>query len=388
MALRAAGFRGAVLLVGAEPHLPYERPPLSKELLQARPGTTFRPMKDRAWYETQGISLHLGEPAVAIDPEARTVETAGGASLPYDRLLLTTGGRVRRLTVPGSDLAGIHYLRTLDDSRMLEAQLSPNTRIAVIGGGFIGLEVAASARLRGAHVTVLEATDRLMARAVEPAISAAFLALHVERGVAVRLGAGLVRFEGSGQVERVVDSNGVILPIDLAVVGVGIQPEVEMAAAAGLAVDDGIAVDEFCRTSVPDIFAAGDNAFALNPLLGRRLRQESWQNAQNQATAAARAMLGDPIPYAEQPWVWSDQFEANLQIAGAPDRWDETVFRGDPTARNGFALFQMRDGVVVGAQTVDRGRDMRFIRRLIAQSARIDPRVLADESVAMKDIGK
>ena len=386
--LRAAGYRGSLVLVGAEPHLPYERPPLSKELLQGRPGTTFRPIKDRDWYDAQGVTLHLGDPAVALDPEARTIALAGGRTLPYDRLLLTTGGRVRRLDAPGSDLAGIHYLRTLDDSYTLEPKLQPGVRVAVVGGGFIGLEVAASARTRGAHVIVLEAADRLMARAVDPAVSATFLTLHTDHGVDIHLGMGLTRFEGTGRIESVVDANGRAMPVDLAVVGVGIQPDVEMAAAAGLAVENGIVVDEYCRTSAPDIFAAGDNAYAFNPALGRHLRQESWQNAQNQAAAAARTMLGDPQPYAEQPWVWSDQFDANLQIAGAPADWDNTVFRGDQTGRAGFALFQMRDGVIVGAQTVNRGRDMRFIRRLIAQSARIDPRILADETIALKDIGR
>ncbi|MGE4220408.1 MAG: NAD(P)/FAD-dependent oxidoreductase [Alphaproteobacteria bacterium] len=388
LALRALGYRGSIDLIGQEPHLPYERPPLSKELLQARPGMTFRPIKDRDWYDAQGVTLHLGETAVALDPKSRTITLAGGTVLSYDRLLLTTGGRVRRLDLPGSDLPGIHYLRTLDDSHALEPKLQPGVRVAVIGGGFIGLEVAASAKLRGAHVTVLEAADRLMARAVEPAVSAAFLALHSDRGVDIHLGTGLARFEGSESVERIVDANGVSLPVDLAVVGVGIHPEMEIASAAGLAVENGIVVDEYCRTSVPDIFAAGDNAYAFNPILGRHLRQESWQNAQNQAAAAARSMLGDLQPYSEHPWVWSDQFDANLQIAGAPDRWDETVFRGDPTGRDGFALFQLREGAVVGAQTVNRGRDMRFIRRLIALAARIDPSILADEAIPMKEIAK
>ncbi len=388
LALRAGGYRGSLALVGAEPHLPYERPPLSKELLQGRPGAAFRPIKDRDWYDAQGVALHLGDAAVSLDPKARTIALAGGTILPYDRLLLTTGGRVRRLDAPGSDLPGIHYLRTLDDSYALKPKLQPGVRVAVIGGGFIGLEVAASARIRGAHVTVLEAADRLMARAVDPAVSATFLALHTDHGVDIHLGTGLTHFEGTGRIESVVDANGRALPVDLAVVGVGIQPDVEMAAAAGLAVENGIVVDEYCRTSAPDIFAAGDNAYAFNPALGRHLRQESWQNAQNQAAAAARAMLGDLQPYAEQPWVWSDQFDANLQIAGAPSDWDNIVFRGDQTGREGFALFQMRNGAIVGAQTVNRGRDMRFIRRLIAQSARIDPRILADETIALKDIGR
>lgn len=385
-AMRQLGFAGGITLIGAEPHLPYERPPLSKELLQAEDGQGFALIRDQAWYDEQGVACRLGAAATALDPDTRTVVLADGESVRYDKLLLATGVSVRRLEVPGAGLANVHYLRTIDDSRAIEARLRPGRNVAVVGGGFIGLEVAASARKRGCTVTVIEAADRLMGRGVMPAVSEAFLGLHRANGVDVRLGAGVDRLEGDGAVARAVLADGTVLAADLVVVGIGVTPETGLAEAAGLEVDDGIVVDERCRTSAPGIYAAGDATSHYSPHYGRHIRLESWENAQNQAIAAARNMCGEDFVHTGAPWMWSDQYDVGLQVAGVPAEWDAVVYRGDPASRE-FLAFQMAGGEVVGAQSVNRPRDMRFARRLIGGGA-ADPTALADEAIPLRDLAR
>ena len=383
-ALRAQAFTGRIVLVGAEPHLPYERPPLSKELMQEKPGFDFSFIRERAFYADNEVELCLGVAAAELDVAARRLALADGRELAWDKLLLTTGGRVRRLDLPGAGLANIHTLRTLDDARAISAALIPGARLVIIGGGFIGLEVAASARQRGAHVWVLEAAGRLMGRAVSPDVAAALMDLHRTNGVEVRLGAAISAFEGGGKVAAVVTGDGP-LAADLVVVGIGISPDVELASAAGLEADNGIVVDEHCRTSAPNVFAAGDATNHFSPIYGRHMRLESWLNAQNQAIAAARNMCGVDAPYAEVPWFWSDQFDANLQMAGAPQEWDEIVTRGDIGARD-FISFQIAGGRVVGATCVNRARDMAVARRLISRQAPVTPSALADADTPLRSL--
>jgi 3-phenylpropionate/trans-cinnamate dioxygenase ferredoxin reductase subunit len=336
-------------------------------------------------YDEQGIACRLGAAATAIDPDAKAVTLADGGTMAYDKLLLTTGVSVRRLTIPGADLANIHYLRTIDDSRAIEALLAPGRNVAVVGGGFIGLEVAASARKRGCAVTVLEAADRLMGRGVIPAVSDAFLDLHRNNGVEVTLGAGVDRFEGDGGVARVALADGTALATDLVVVGIGVVPETGLAEAAGLDVDNGIVVDEHCRTSAPDIYAAGDATSHYSPHYDRHIRLESWENAQNQAIAAARNMCGEDFVYSSVPWMWSDQYDVGLQVAGVPAEWDTVVYRGEPKSCD-FLAFQMAGGDVVGVIAVNRPRDMRFARRLIGSGKAVDPKALADEESPLRDL--
>ena len=386
-ALRRLGFAGPVVLIGAEPHLPYERPPLSKELLQTEGGAGFALIRDKAWYDEQGIACRLGTAATAIDPKAGTVALADGETVPYAKLLLTTGAAVRRLDIPGGDLANVHYLRTIDDSRAIEAMLAAGRNVVIVGGGFIGLEVAASARTRGCNVAVIEAADRLMGRGVTPAISRVFLDLHRENGVDVRLGAGVDRFDGDGKVAHVRLGDGTALPADLVVIGIGVLPDTALARTAGLTVDNGIAVDEHCRTSAPGIYAAGDNTSHFNPIYGRHIRLESWENAQNQAITAARNMYGEDFVYATVPWMWSDQYDVNLQVAGVPTEWDTIVSRGDPASRN-FLSFQTTGDEVVGVTAVNRPRDMRFARRLIGAGKRVDSTALADENTPLRDLAR
>ena len=386
-AMRMAGFDGEIVLVGEEPHLPYERPPLSKELLRAKQGYSFPHIRPQDYFAEQRIDLRLGTPAVGLDTAERAVHLADGATVSYDKLLLTTGGIVRRLSVPGADHAKVLYLRTLDDAAAIDAQLGEGRRVVVIGGGFIGLEVAASARHRGAAVTVVELADRLMNRGVPPVVSDHFLALHRRRGAEIRLATGVSSISGASDGVEVVTDAGDSLHADLVVVGVGIAPAVALAQSAGIHVNDGIVVDEFCRTSAPGVFAAGDVAYHFNPALGRHVRLEAWQCAQNMAIAAARIMCGGAEPYAEVPWMWSDQYDSNLQIAGVPANWDDLVIRGDP-ASGSFIGFVLDDGRIDGAVAVNQPRDMRLARRMISDRKSVTAAELQNESVSMRDLAK
>ena len=384
-ALRAAGFAGRVVLVGEEKYPPYERPPLSKELIVTDAGLEKARLHDPAWYEQNKIELKLGAPAESIDRAGKRVKV-GGDWIAYDKLMLTTGARVRKLPVPGAELSGVFYLRDFNDTQAIRARLAPGVRAVVIGGGFIGLETAASAVKRGATVTVLEAADRLMGRAVAPEIGAWFAELHRKKGVDLRLGARIKAIEGEGKVERVA-LEGETIPADIVVIGIGIVPNVELAAAAGLEVGNGIAVDEFGRTSDPAIWAAGDCALQPNAFLGRKVRLESYQNAQDQAMAVARNMIGEPKPYEDSLWVWSDQHDVNLQMTGAPEGYDQLVWRGDRAA-GAFMVFYMKDGRIVAINTVNMGREMKPAQRLMQSKKSFDPAQLADPNVRLLKLGK
>ena len=386
-AMRNAGFEGEIILIGDEPHLPYERPPLSKEVLQSKSDYEFPFIRPREYYDEQNIELMLGVAANAINPAAKTVSLASGETVSYDKLLLTTGGRVRKLPIPGSELAGTHYLRTLDDANAIEAALGEGANLVVVGGGFIGLEVAASARQRGCKVTVLEIADRLMGRGVPPSVSSFFLDLHSENGVDVRLLSGIERIEGAEAVSGVTTQSGELLPADAVVIGVGIIPDTDLAEDAGLDVEDGIVVDEYCRTSAPDIYAAGDVTQHHNTHADKRIRLEAWQCAQNMAIAAAKIMCGDETPYSEVPWMWSDQFDANLQVAGVPDSWDDIVMRGDPSA-GAFIGFVLGERGISGAIAVNQPRDMRLARRMMDSGKSYTADDLADEAVSMRELSK
>lgn len=382
-AMRAEGFAGRIVLLGAESHVPYERPPLSKQLLAGDDGPERTYLHGWAFYREHDIDLRLGTRAVALDREARSVRLSGGDTLVYDQLLLTTGARVRRLTIPGAELPGIYYLREIGDSLAIRGRLVEGAALVVVGGGYIGLEVTAAARSRGCRVTVLEMEPVVMSRVVAPEIGRFYEDVHRERGVDIRTGVAVEGFEGDGRVERVACSGGVTIPADFVVVGVGIGAATDLAEKAGIMVDNGIVVDEYGRTSDPDIYAAGDVSNHPNPLLGRRLRLESWQNAQNQAIAVARNMCGKTEPYAEVPWFWSDQYDLNLQMVGLADQWDRLVLRGD-MASHKFAAFYLRDGVIVAANAVNGPRDVRFARKLIEQRARPDADGLANPDTPLK----
>ena len=379
-ALRAAGFAGEVMLFGEERHEPYERPRLSKSVLTGDERAAAASIHPRDWYAAQGIVLRTRTRVEAIAPKSRAIITADGQRQEYSKLLLCTGSRVRPLTRAPEGLRGVHYLRTLEESERLAAQLEPGRRLVVIGGGFIGLEVASSARKRGLEVTVVEREDALLERVLPAAIAAKVAALHTANGIALRLGVAVARIHGAVAVQCVELADGGELPADLVVIGVGIIPNTELAENAGAASSDGIVVDEYCRTTLENVYAAGDVTNHYNPILERRVRLESWQNAQNQAIAAARNIAGLAQPYAEVPWFWSDQLDTNIQMAGFAQPGMEIVWRGERLA---FGLVEGRMRLVVG---FDMGGEIRSARRLIEARAQLSARRLGDSAIKLKDL--
>ena len=382
-AMRRAGFDGNIVLAGTESHLPYERPPLSKEVLAKDKDLGFCLTNSKDWYADNKIEVMLGDPVRALDLGRRLIVLDGGREVAYSRLLLATGARVRRLTLAGDDLAGVHYLRSIDEALALRRDLREGAKIVVVGGGFIGLEVAASARGHGCAVTVLESMPALLGRMAAPGIAKFVEELHRRNGVDVRTGVSVTALEGGAGVERVVLADGEALQADAVVVGIGVVPNVELAEAAGIETDNGILVDEFCRTSDRHVYAAGDVTNHYNPLFGKRMRLESWQNAQNQAIAAAKVMCGGGEAFAEVPWLWSDQFDLNLQIAGLATDSDETISR---EGEDGFIKFLRAGGRLLGAIAVNQSRDMRAARILIAKRPDVPAADLADATIPLRKL--
>ncbi|HEY0107173.1 MAG TPA: FAD-dependent oxidoreductase [Rhizomicrobium sp.] len=382
--LRADGFAGAITMVGDEPFAPYQRPPLSKAYLM---GTMERDrlfLKPDAFYRDANCELVLGVAATKIDRAAKTVALADGRHLPYDKLLIATGSRVRKIRCPGADLPGVHYLRGIEDVDGLRAVFEPGKKLAIVGGGYIGLEVAAVAAKRGIDVTVFEAMDRVMARAVSIPVSDFYDKVHRAAGVNILLDTGVEAFEGDGRLEA-VRAKGKSYPADVVLVGIGIVPNQELAREAGLGCDDGIVVDEKSNaTGDPSIFAVGDCTRHVGRE-GTALRLECVQNAIDQAKHAALQMVGKPNVYREVPWFWSDQYDLKLQIAGLARPSDAIVLRGNPEARK-FAVFHLRDGAVAAVEAVNAAPEYLVGRKLIADGARIAPERLADTSIPMKTI--
>ena len=382
--LRADGYPAPIRLIGAEPHPPYQRPPLSKGLLLGKMERERLLFRQPGFYAAQGIELRLGTTVTAIDRAGRTVATEDGQAVPYDVLVLATGTRVRPLRLPGVELDGVMYLRTVQDSEELARRIGAAGRVAVIGGGFIGLEVAAAARVLGRSVTVLEAADRLMGRVVAPVISAFYADLHRTRGVEIVLDARIAAIEGeAGRVRALVMADGTRQAADLVVIGIGVLPNVELAEAAGLACANGIEVDEHGRTSDPAIFAAGECTSHPNRFAGGRVRLESVQNAVDQAKAVAAAIRGEPAPYDEVPWFWSDQYEVKLQMVGISTGHERQVVRGDPAAGR-FSVFYYRDGRLLAIDSVNRPGEHMIGRRLLAAGVPLSPARAADEGYDLK----
>ncbi len=380
--LRGQAGDADILLIGDEPYLPYQRPPLSKEFLTKGQAAPPLDLKPESFFAEQRIRLKLGVAAVSIERAAKIVALADGERVAYDKLLLATGCGCRKLPASLGD-APIHYLRGLGDAARIREILVPGAEIVMIGGGFIGLELAASARTLGARVTVLEAAPRLLARSMPPAISDFVHNLHEKHGV---------RFEFSAAIQHIakdrVETARASYPCDAVIGGIGAAPLTELAEAAGLVVEDGIRVDAQGRSSDPDIFAAGDVTRHDNPLLGRAIRVESWQVAINQAAVVARAMLGESEPYAEMPWLWTDQYDCNIQMLGFFDPGLDLIARGDTTG-NSFTLLGLgEDGRMASAITVNNGRDMAVLRRLVAARAILPKEVLADTGRKLADLLK
>ena len=376
--LRQEGCEDRILVLADEPHIPYQRPPLSKQYLAGACGLERVHLRPASFYATKDIEVRCGVRVERLDLGAKTVTCANGESIGYHKLLLATGARARRLAVPGGDLPGVHYLRTIADVDVIRQDLRPGRRLVVVGGGYIGLEVAAVAVSLGLQVTVLEMEPRVLQRVASAEMSAFFAALHTGKGVAIRTKARVTAFSGETRLSAVVCGEGEQVPADLAVVGVGVTPNVELAANAGLVCDDGVVVDEYARTDAPDVYAAGDCTNHPNAVLGRRLRLESVPNAMEQARVAAANLAapdGKARPYAAVPWFWSDQYELKLQMVGFATDGERSVTRGDPASRQ-FATFHLRGGELIAADAVNSPREFMAARQLLGR--KVDVRRLQD----------
>ena len=382
--LRREGHAGPIVLVGDEPHLPYNRPPLSKKFLSGELPRERLPLRSQQFYEQHGVETRLGTRVTAIDRGARRLRLGNGAELAYDKLLLCVGSRPRRLEIPGHDLRGIHYLRTIADVDAIRADLHGARRVVVIGAGYIGLEAAASARHLGLEATVLEMAERAMARVGSPELSEFYRRRHEAEGVGIHCGVSVSAFMGDDRVRAVTSSAG-DFPADLVIVGVGILPDVTLAAAAGLRCDNGILVDEHCRTSDERVFAAGDCTNHPSVRYGRRVRLESVDNAVEQGRTAAANMCGRPARHEHVPWFWSDQYDVKLQIAGLSEGYDRIVRRGEP-ASGSFALYYLRGGELLAVDAISSPRDFMTGRKWIAERKRPDPAKLADTSLDLKTL--
>jgi 3-phenylpropionate/trans-cinnamate dioxygenase ferredoxin reductase subunit len=388
-ALRRAGYGGRIVLIGAEAELPYERPPLSKEYLLGERAEETLFLRPAAFYEELGVELRLGTRADALDVRAREVALADGARVRFDRLLIATGSVVRRLPVPGGALAGVHYLRTLAEGRALAAEFraaaGASGRGVVIGAGFIGAEVASACRALGLDVTLIELLPLPLSRALGDEVGSIFAEIHRGHGVDLRLDERVAEIRGAGRVEEVVTASGARIPCSFVLIGVGVAPATEWLRGSGLALDDGVVVDEFCESGIAGIFAAGDVARwpyssprAAAPV---RVRLEHWDNALRQGEAAARNLLGQRAPYAPVPYFWSDQYNLRLQYVGYAATWDRIVFRGVPQGDSWIA-FYLRDGRIAAALAVNRVRDLVPLKKLVGAS--VAPEVLADESADLR----
>ena len=381
--LRQEGYEEAIVVVGDEPHLPYQRPPLSKEYLAGEQGLERIHLRPHKFYADRDIEVRSGVRVSAIDRAQNVVICDDDTTLAYDRLLLATGSRPRRLEVPGHDLAGVCLLRTITDADSIRDKLRPGAKLVIVGGGYIGLEVASVAVQHGLDVTVLEMEDRILARVTSPAMSEFYHRLHTGKGVTIRTGAKAASFAGNGRLSEVVCEDGTSVPADLAVIGVGIIPNVELADDAGLACDNGIVVDERAATADERIYAAGDCTNHPNPLLGRRLRLESVPNAMEQSRVAAANMAGGERTYASVPWFWSDQYDLKLQMVGFSTDAEHEVVRGDPE-ENTFATFHFRGDTLIAADAVNRPREFMVARQLVGRP--VDPKQLADPDTDLKSL--
>ena len=383
--LRHEGFKGRLVLVGTEDARPYERPPLSKDYLRGEAGRDRIYVHDESFYAEHDIELRPGRTAIDMSPWLKEVALDDGERLRYDRLLLATGAEPRRLAIPGGELDGVHYLRSVEDSDALRERLDHGGTVVVVGAGWIGAEVAASARQRGLQV-ILVAPDQVpLERVLGREVGGVYRDIHADHGVRMLLGTRVEAFEGDGAVERVRTSDGRHLECDFVVVGIGVQPRTQLAARAGLAIGDGILVDERLQTSAPGVFAAGDVAGAQHPFYRERIRVEHWANALRQGPAAARNMLGAAEPYDCLPYFFSDQYDVGMEYSGFARTWDRVVFRGDPASREFIAFWLAGDRVLAG-MNMNVWDVVDPIQRLIRDRTPVDDWRLSDPDVPLDQL--
>ena len=384
--LRQKKFSGEIVMIGDEPYAPYQRPPLSKAYLAGDIDIDKLYFKPEGFYERNDVEMRLSTRVASIDRAARTVTTTDGDTLDYTKLILATGSRVRELPIPGNDLQGVHYLRSIADVQAMQDGFTEGAKLVIVGGGYIGLEVAAVAAKRGLDVSVLETESRVMNRVVAREISQFFQNMHTEEGVKLELGRRVQQIDGAdGKVVSVTCADGFTVPADMVVIGIGILPNVELAEDAGLNCSNGIVVDEYCQTSDADILAIGDCTRHPNGLLGRHLRLESVHNAIEQGKTAAATIVGEPAAYNQVPWFWSDQYDVKMQIAGMSDVHEQFVLRGDPATRS-FSAFYLQQGKIVAVDAVNSPKEFMIGKKLVAAGAEIPVADLADTSKDFKEM--
>lgn len=383
--LRDEGYEGEILLVGEEPELPYERPPLSKKYLSGEQPFESALVHPAEAYGDRAIELRLGTRVASIDPRERAIELADGTRLRADAIVVATGARSRRPPIPGLELDGVHDLRSRADADALREEIAPGRRAVIAGMGFIGCEVASTLRAAGVDVVAIEAFSTPLERVLGRDVGRVIADLQVENGVELLLGDGVQRFEGEGRVRAVRTTSGRVVECDFAVVGLGSQPNVELLEGSGVELANGVVVDEYCRTNVDGIYAAGDVALHAHPLFGEQIRVEHWRNAIQQGAAAARSILGKGTPYDELHWFWSDQYDANIQYIGHHRDWDELVVRGSLEERR-FVAFYMKDGVPQSAVAVNMARDLRRATALLRARKPVDAGVLRDDEADLRRV--
>ena len=383
--LRQQGYAGSITLIGDESYAPYRRPPLSKAFLAGEATLESLYLKSAESYARHQIDCRYGTGVESIDRQARTVRLFDTTTIPYTHLVLATGGHARRLSLPGANHPNVHYVRTIDDIIKLREQFLPGKRLLIIGGGYIGLEVASIGIKKGLRVLLVEALPRLLARVTVPELSAFYERAHSMRGVEILTGVGVHSFEGSALVNEVVLSDGRRKPVDLLIVGIGLIPNTELAQSCGLDVDNGIVVDAFNRTSDAHIWAIGDCSNQENEFLQRRVRLESVPNAAEQMRVCAAAICGKPIPNASIPWFWSDQYDLKLQMVGLSQAADQTVIRGD-MGKESFCAFHLQNGVIIAADAVNRAPDFMVAKKLVAERVQARAAQLLDETFSLKSL--
>ncbi len=384
--LRQQGWQGRIVVVGAEASIPYHRPPLSKDYLAGAKTLEEILIRPAKVYEKAEVEFILDTTVDAIDRTGKTVRLSNNETLPYDKLALTVGSKVRQVSLPGTDLDGVFYLRDLKDVERIQPFIEPGANAVIVGGGYIGLETAAVLNKKGMNVTVLEMMERVLQRVTAPVMSNFFTRIHTEEGVNIRCGIGVSGFQGNGRVAKARCSDGSEFPADLVIIGVGILPNTALAEAAGLAIDNGIMVNAQAQTSDPDIYAAGDCTNHHNPIYDRRLRLESVQNATDQARVAAGAACGKEVSYNAVPWFWSDQYDLMLQIAGLSQGYDEIITRGDPAEGRSFAAFYLREDRVIAVDAVNKPQEFMFSKKLIPLHKTVDKKRLADVGTPIKEL--
>ena len=386
VSLRQQGWEDEIILIGDEPHLPYHRPPLSKTFLSGDKALEDILIRPASAYEKANVTLRLGQRVVAVNSADKTVTIDNGDVLGFDKLILATGSRARHISLPGADKAGVFYLRDVADVNGIRARIGAGKRAVIIGGGYIGLETAAAMRAMGMEVTVLEAMSRVLQRVTAPEISAFYQRIHTEEGVSIHTDAVIESIEGDQSVTGVQCQNGVFYPADVVVVGIGIVPNIELAESAGVVIDNGIVVNEYCETSHPDILSVGDCTNHFNPIYGRQLRLESVQNAVDQAKVAAATVAGKREAYSALPWFWSDQYDLKLQIAGLSQGFDQVVIRGDITTGRKFAAFYLHEGKLLAVDAINSPLEFMLGKKLLMTGVTPDPALLADADFDLKSL--